>query len=63
MAIKPIAKFMITIFLIHGGTHRIELADNVEVANGLLIVNIKNSVKVFPLSNIKRYEFDIIVGD
>lgn len=56
-------KFNIIIFLIKGGTHKINSINGIEVANGLLIVNLDNSVKVFPLHNIKRYEFDIVPGE
>ena len=54
------AKFDVTFYLIRGGTQRILLARSIEVANDLIIVNVDISVKVFPISNIKYYEFTYI---
>jgi hypothetical protein len=55
--------FIIRVELIKGGTHKFYEVYSIEVSNGLLIVNMNNLTKVYPLSNIKCYEFSKISGD
>jgi len=43
--------------------HSITDADSIEIANGLIIVNKRPEVHVFPISNVLRYKFLIIRED
>lgn len=51
-------KFEIEIFLIHGHRQRIKEVLSIEVVAALLlVVNLVNGARVFPLHNVKFYEF------
>jgi len=55
-------KFDVTVYLINGGKHRLVFVDNINVTNGLLVISSGSFVKVFPLNNIKYYEFNATTG-
>jgi len=60
--IKKPSKYTITVSLLEGKQYE-GVVDGINVANGLLILSLGTAINVFPLHNIKKYEFDEIKDD